>query len=69
VDNLDFNRAEIDRVLQGTPEHHTLSMKVSGDSVASRWMAISPKQARAIRELLATGDLDRIRVALDGGTF
>ncbi len=66
MDGFNYERAEINRALSGTPERHTLCLKITGVEGASRWLSISAAQARAVRELLATGDLDQVRAALNG---
>jgi hypothetical protein len=66
MDEFNYERIEIDRALKGHPERHKLSLKITGDENATRWLSVSPAQVRAIRELLADGDLNAARAALTG---
>jgi hypothetical protein len=64
-----YIRREIDDALAGTPEDHRLGLKLVGDQESSKFIRVSTRQARAIRELLATGDLEAVRRALTGEVF
>ncbi len=61
-----YTRREIQRALSGHPENHPLSLQIVGDEGKTRWLNVSAKQVRAIRELISVDspDLEAIRTIL-----
>lgn len=55
-DTRRYVRREIDRALRDHPADVKLRIKVIGEHGESKWLSVTPDQARAIRDLL-TGDL------------
>lgn len=58
-----YVRREIQRALAGQPDGEMLRLKVEGEQGASRWLLVSAKQVRALRELVATDTPDLAAVA------
>jgi hypothetical protein len=63
---FDYKRKEIDEALSGHPEEQNLRLKIMGASVSTKWLSVTPRQVRAIRELLGGGSPDEVRDVLRG---
>ena len=59
-----YVRGEITRALSGHPEGEPLRIKIRGEEHETHWLRVTEPQVRAIRELLATGDLEAVREVL-----
>lgn len=66
MDEFRYERGEITRVLMNTPPGEMLRLKVAGKRGESRWLPVTQTQVRAVRAVLAGGDLGEVRAALAG---
>jgi hypothetical protein len=68
MDDFDeiYVRREIQRALSGHPAEDPLTLKIDGAEAGTRWLNVSTKQVRAIRELIASDapDLDAVAAIL-----
>lgn len=61
-----YVRGEIADALNGHYPGEPLRLKILGNVGQTKWLQVTETQVVAIRELIATGDLYRVRLALDG---
>lgn len=59
-----YKRKEINQALFNHPEHHALTVKVVGDTGASKYLNATPAQVRVLREVLGGGSLTDITDAV-----
>ena len=52
TDDRNYEQRQINYALSGHPEQNKLTLKISGDTHATRILLVTPDQVRKIREIL-----------------
>lgn len=63
-DNETYVRREVQDALRDHAEDEPLRLKIRGSEAETHWLRVDERQVRAIRELIAGGDLEAVRAIL-----